>query len=54
MGYPWRKKFVKIIKRAVTTPENLGDLAVRLFSATYNGEELGLPRRETRAPLTFK
>jgi plasmid stability protein len=44
----------QIIKRAVTTPENLGDLAVRLFSAAYNGEELSLPQRETHDPLNFK
>jgi len=53
-GVSMKEEVRQIIKRAVTTPENLGDLAVRLFSATYNGEELSLPRRETRDPLTFK
>ena len=44
----------QIIKRAVTTPEHLGDLAVRLFSPAYDGEELSLPQRETHDPLNFK
>jgi len=53
-GVSMEEEVRQIIKRAVTTPENLGDLAVRLFSAAYNGEELSLPQRETHDPLNFK
>ncbi len=53
-GVSMEEEVRRIIKRAVTTPENLGDLAVRLFSAAYNGDELRLPQRETHAPATFK
>ena len=53
-GVSMEEEVRQIIKRAVTTPENLGDLAVRLFSAAYDGEELSLPQRETHDPLNFK
>ena len=53
-GVSMEEEVRQIIKRAVTTPENLGDLAVRLFSAAYNGEELSLPQRESYDPLNFK
>ena len=43
----------QIIKRAVSTPESLGDLAVKLFSPAYGNEELTLPERETHEPLSF-
>ncbi len=42
-----------ILKRAVSTPERLGDLAVRLFSPAYQGEELIIPPRENHKPLSF-
>lgn len=53
-GVSMEEEVRQIIKRAVTTPENLGDLALSLFRAAYDGEELSLPRRETRDPLMFK
>ncbi len=44
----------QIIKRSVTTPERLGDLAVRLFSPAYaEGEELEIAPRQTHDPLSF-
>jgi len=43
----------QILKRAVSTPESLGDLAVKLFSPAYGNEELTLPERETHEPLSF-
>jgi plasmid stability protein len=46
-GVSMEEEVRQIIKRAVTTPENLGDFAVRLFSSAYDGEELSLPQRET-------
>ena len=53
-GVSMEEEVRQIIKRAVTTPENLGDLAVRLFAEAYDGEELSLPRRDTSEPLNFQ
>ncbi len=52
-GVSMEEEVRQIIKRAVSTPEDLGDLAVRLFSPVYNGEELKLPEREIHDPLSF-
>jgi plasmid stability protein len=52
-GVSMEEEVRQIIKRAVTTPENLGDLAVRLFCSAYNGEGLSLPEREVHDPLKF-
>jgi hypothetical protein len=43
----------QILKRAAAAPESLGDLAVRIFSPAYGGEELVLQRRETSEPMEF-
>lgn len=43
----------EIIKQAVSTPERLGDLAVRLFAPAYGGQELELPEREITDPMEF-
>ena len=43
----------QIIAQAVSTPERLGDLAVRLFAPTYGGPELELPERIITEPLEF-
>ena len=52
-GVSMEEEVRQIIKRAVSTPEDLGDLAVRLFSPVYNGEELKLPERKIHDPLSF-
>jgi plasmid stability protein len=52
-GVSMEEEVRQIIKRAVSTPEDLGDLAVRLFCSAYNGEELIIPERETHDPLNF-
>lgn len=52
-GVSMEEEVRQIIKRAVSTPEDLGDLAVKLFCSAYNGEELNLPAREVHAPLRF-
>lgn len=52
-GVSMEEEVRQILKRAVATPERLGDLAVRLFSPAYNGKELTLPVRETHDPLGF-
>ena len=44
---------VRQILKSVSTPESLGDLAVKLFSPAYGNEELTLPERETHEPLSF-
>ncbi|TQV80113.1 hypothetical protein FKG94_10620 [Exilibacterium tricleocarpae] len=52
-GTSMEEEVRQILKRAVTTPERLGDLAVRLFSPAYNNGELTLPEREIHKPLSF-
>ena len=52
-GASMEEEVRQILKRAVSTPENLGDLAVRLFSPAYGNDELPLPARETHEPLNF-
>jgi len=52
-GVSMEEEVRQIIKRAVSTPEDLGDLAVRLFCSAYNGEELIIPEREIHNPLNF-
>ncbi len=52
-GVSMEEEARQILKRAVTTPEQLGDLAVRLFSSAYGEEEIILPERETSDPLVF-
>jgi plasmid stability protein len=53
-GVSMEEEVRQIIKRAVSTPEDLGDLAVRLFCSAYNDEELSLPEREIYGPLNFQ
>ena len=53
-GISMEEEVRRIIKRAVSTPEKLGDLAIRLFSSMYKGEELVLPERKTHDPISFK
>ena len=43
----------QILQHAVAAPENLGDLAVRLFSPAYDGDELVLLEREVPEPMEF-
>ncbi|MDB0047578.1 hypothetical protein N9F21_03020 [Porticoccaceae bacterium] len=52
-GASMEEEVRRIIKRAVSTPESLGDLAVRLFSPAYGDDELTLPERETHKPVSF-
>jgi len=42
----------QIIKLSVTTPEKMGDLAVRLFSPAY-GDSLAIASREVHKPIEF-
>jgi plasmid stability protein len=53
-GVSMEEEVRQIIKRAVSTPEKLGDLAVRLFSPAYGGESLTLPKRKTHKPVSFQ
>ncbi len=52
-GISMEEEARQILKRAAAAPESLGDLAVRLFSPAYGGEELVLPSRETSEPMEF-
>ena len=50
-GTSMEEEVRQILKRAVSTPENLGDLAIKLFSPAYSNEEFTLPERETDEPV---
>lgn len=52
-GVSMEEEVRQILKRAVATPDRLGDLAVRLFSPAWGSETLELPERETSEPLEF-
>ena len=50
-GVSMEEEVRQILKQAVSAPERLGDLAVRLFSPCYGGDEIELPSREVYEPL---
>ncbi|MCY4426199.1 MAG: hypothetical protein OXC05_04110 [Halieaceae bacterium] len=52
-GVSMEEEVRQIIKLAVSTPERLGDLAVRLFAPAYGGAELELPKRKITEPVEF-
>ena len=52
-GVSMEEEARQILKRAAAAPESLGDLAVRIFSPAYGGEELVLAKRETSEPMDF-
>ncbi len=52
-GVSMEEEVRQILKHAVSAPERIGDMAVRLFSPAYGGEELVLPEREVHEPLGF-
>ena len=52
-GVSMEEEARQILKRAASAPESLGDLALRLFSPAYGGEELVLPKREVSEPMDF-
>ena len=52
-GASMEEEVRQILKRAVSTPDSLGDLAVKLFSPAYGSDELILPEREIHKPLSF-
>ena len=52
-GVSMEEEVRQIIKRAVSTPERLGDLAVRLFAPGYGGPELEFPERGITDPMEF-
>ena len=52
-GVSMEEEVRQIIKLAVSTPERLGDLAVRLFAPAYGGTELELSERKITEPMEF-
>lgn len=52
-GVSMEEEARQIIKLAVSTPERLGDLAIRLFAPAYGGPELELPVRTITEPMEF-
>ncbi len=53
-GVSMEEEVRQIIRKSVSTPECLGDMAVRLFSPAYGAETLYIAPREVHAPLDFK
>ncbi len=52
-GVSMEEEVRRIIKQAVTSPENLGDIAVSFFGKK-NGVELELPEHQPHQPLSFE
>ena len=52
-GVSMEEEVRQILKQAVTIPDRLGDLAVRLFSPAWGEAELELPEREVHEPVGF-
>ncbi len=52
-GISMEEEVRQIIKKSVSTPECLGDMAVRLFSPAYGSESLQIAPREIHEPLSF-
>ena len=52
-GHSMEEEARRILRQAVAAPERLGDLAVRMFSPAYGGEDLDLPEREMPEPPAF-
>ena len=52
-GVSMEEEVRQILKRTVSTPECLGDLAVKLFSPAYENDKLTLPERKTHESLKF-
>ncbi len=54
-GVSMEEEVRRIIKTSVTAPENLGDMALRLFSPTYDSgsDQLQIPEREVHQPIQF-
>ncbi|MGI9293104.1 MAG: FitA-like ribbon-helix-helix domain-containing protein [Pseudomonadales bacterium] len=53
-GISMEEEARRIIRRAVTAPEALGDLAVRLFAPSYGESDFELPEREHTDLVNFK
>jgi len=52
-GVSMEEEVRTIIKQSVSTPELLGDMAVRLFSPAYGSDTLDIAPREAHEPLSF-
>ena len=52
-GVSMEEEVRRIIRLAVSSPERLGDFAVKLFSVAYGGGELQLAPRESSEPMEF-
>jgi len=52
-GVSMEEEVRQIIKNSVTMPEQLGDMAVRLFSTAYGEDNFTIASREIYEPLSF-
>ena len=51
-GVSMEEEARRILKEAVSAPERLGDLALRIFGP-HHGVDLGLPEHAPHAPMEF-
>lgn len=53
-GVSMEEEVRQIIKKSVSLPIKLGDMAVRLFSSEYGNNDIVLVPREVREPMKFE
>lgn len=56
-GISMEEEVRRILRRATCEPKHLGDLAVEIFSPSYDDssqEEFQLPERQVAEPMTFE
>ncbi len=52
-GVSMEEEVRRILRQAVSAPDRVGDLAVRLFSPAWGESSLELPVREVSEPIQF-
>ena len=53
-GVSMEEEVRQIIKKSVSLPIKLGDMAVRLFSSEYGNNDIVVAAREVHEPLKFE
>ena len=52
-GVSMEEEVRQILRQAVSAPDRLGDLAIRLFRPAWTDEPMDLPPRESSEPMEF-
>ena len=53
-GVSMEEEVRQIIKKSVSMPVKLGDMAVSLFASEYGNDDIALAPREVHEPLKFE